>query len=98
MRVPVIIRMEGTNLKEGRKILAESGLDLINAKDLNAAEMPPRNSRPPSSNPHHQQRGLNREHICQQRDQTCWCRALLEKKASSMPVHALNTAPRLSPA
>jgi succinyl-CoA synthetase beta subunit len=37
MRVPVIIRMEGTNLEEGRKILADSGLDLINAKDLKDA-------------------------------------------------------------
>jgi succinyl-CoA synthetase beta subunit len=37
MRVPVIIRMEGTNLAEGQKILAESGLELINAKDLKEA-------------------------------------------------------------
>ena len=37
MRVPVIIRMEGTNLEQGRKILADSGLDLINAKDLKDA-------------------------------------------------------------
>ena len=37
MRVPVIIRMEGTNLAEGRKILEESGLELINAKDLKDA-------------------------------------------------------------
>ena len=37
IRVPVIIRMEGTNLEEGRKILADSGLDLINAKDLKDA-------------------------------------------------------------
>jgi len=37
MRVPVIIRMEGTNLDAGRKILADSGLDLINAKDLKDA-------------------------------------------------------------
>jgi succinyl-CoA synthetase beta subunit len=37
LRVPVIIRMEGTNLEEGRKILADSGLDLINAKDLKDA-------------------------------------------------------------
>lgn len=37
MRVPVIIRMEGTNLDEGRKILAESGLKLINAADLKDA-------------------------------------------------------------
>jgi succinyl-CoA synthetase beta subunit len=37
MRVPVIIRMEGTNLEEGRKILAESGLELINAENLKDA-------------------------------------------------------------
>jgi succinyl-CoA synthetase beta subunit len=37
MRVPVIIRMEGTNLAEGRRILQESGLDLINATDLKDA-------------------------------------------------------------
>jgi succinyl-CoA synthetase beta subunit len=37
MRVPVIIRMEGTNLAEGRKILEESRLELINATDLKDA-------------------------------------------------------------
>ena len=37
MRVPVIIRMEGTNLEEGRRILRESGLELINAVDLKDA-------------------------------------------------------------
>lgn len=37
MRVPVIIRMEGTNLEEGRRILNESGLELINAVDLKDA-------------------------------------------------------------
>lgn len=37
MKVPVIIRMEGTNLEEGRKILAESGLAIINAADLKDA-------------------------------------------------------------
>ena len=37
LSVPVVIRMEGTNVDEGRKILAESGLDLINAKDLSDA-------------------------------------------------------------
>lgn len=37
IRVPVIIRMEGTNLEEGRRILAESGLNLINAADLKDA-------------------------------------------------------------
>lgn len=35
--VPVVIRMEGTNVEEGRKILAESGLNLITAMDLKDA-------------------------------------------------------------
>ncbi len=37
LKVPVVVRMEGTNVEEGRKILAESGLDLINAVDLSDA-------------------------------------------------------------
>jgi succinyl-CoA synthetase beta subunit len=35
--VPVVIRMEGTNVEEGRKILAASGLNLITAKNLKDA-------------------------------------------------------------
>ena len=39
LSVPVVVRMEGTNVEEGRKILADSGLDLVNAVDLaDAAE------------------------------------------------------------
>jgi len=34
LSVPVVVRMEGTNVEEGRRILAESGLNLINAADL----------------------------------------------------------------
>jgi succinyl-CoA synthetase beta subunit len=34
LSVPVVVRMEGTNVEEGRRILAESGLTLINATDL----------------------------------------------------------------
>jgi len=37
INVPVVIRMEGTNVEEGRRILAESGLDLITATDLRDA-------------------------------------------------------------
>ena len=37
IKVPVVVRMEGTNAEEGRKILAESGLNLITAADLKAA-------------------------------------------------------------
>jgi succinyl-CoA synthetase beta subunit len=37
LKVPVVVRMEGTNVEDGRKILAESGLDLINAVDLSDA-------------------------------------------------------------
>jgi succinyl-CoA synthetase beta subunit len=35
--VPVVIRMEGTNFEEGRRILAESGLNLITASDITDA-------------------------------------------------------------
>ncbi|MDP3478293.1 MAG: ADP-forming succinate--CoA ligase subunit beta [Desulfoprunum sp.] len=34
LTVPVVVRMEGTNVEEGRRILSESGLKLINATDL----------------------------------------------------------------
>jgi len=37
LSVPVIVRMEGTNVDEGRKILAESGLNLQTAFDLEDA-------------------------------------------------------------
>ncbi|MBF0224320.1 MAG: ADP-forming succinate--CoA ligase subunit beta [Desulfobacterales bacterium] len=37
IKVPVVVRMEGTNVDEGRKILAESGLNLISAIDLKDA-------------------------------------------------------------
>ena len=37
MPVPVVIRMEGTNVEEGRKILAESGLNFLFAVDLKDA-------------------------------------------------------------
>ncbi len=39
LSVPVVVRMEGTNVEEGRRILNESGLTLITATDLaDAAE------------------------------------------------------------
>ncbi len=37
LSLPVVIRMEGTNVDEGRNILAESDLNLINATDLSHA-------------------------------------------------------------
>ncbi len=37
VNVPVVIRMEGTNVDEGRRILADSGLNLITAVDLKDA-------------------------------------------------------------
>jgi len=37
IQVPVVVRMEGTNIEEGRRILAASGLDLITAADLKDA-------------------------------------------------------------
>ena len=35
--VPVVVRIEGTNVEEGRRILAESGLNLTTAVDLKDA-------------------------------------------------------------
>ncbi|MCP4106955.1 MAG: ADP-forming succinate--CoA ligase subunit beta [Desulfobacteraceae bacterium] len=37
INVPVVVRMEGTNVEKGREILAESGLNLITAVDLKDA-------------------------------------------------------------
>lgn len=34
LTVPVVIRMEGTNVEQGRRILADSGLNLVTAVDL----------------------------------------------------------------
>jgi len=37
LHLPVVVRIEGTNAVRGRKLLSESGLDLIAAKDLTDA-------------------------------------------------------------
>ncbi|MBF0505999.1 MAG: ADP-forming succinate--CoA ligase subunit beta [Nitrospirae bacterium] len=37
IKVPVVIRLQGTNVEKGREILAASGLQLITAADLNDA-------------------------------------------------------------
>ena len=34
IKVPVVVRMEGTNVEEGKRILAESGLNFITAEDM----------------------------------------------------------------
>jgi succinyl-CoA synthetase beta subunit len=39
LSVPVVVRLEGTNVKEGKEILANSGLNIISGSDLaDAAE------------------------------------------------------------
>ena len=35
--IPVVVRLEGTNVEQGRKLLAESGLDIIPARSLGDA-------------------------------------------------------------
>ena len=35
--VPVVVRLEGTNVDKGRELLASSGLDIIAAEDLTDA-------------------------------------------------------------
>jgi succinyl-CoA synthetase beta subunit len=37
VKVPVIVRLEGTNVEKGKQLLVESGLDIIPADDLNDA-------------------------------------------------------------
>ena len=37
LKVPLVVRLEGTNVEQGRKILSESGLDVISAMDLDDA-------------------------------------------------------------
>jgi len=37
LNIPVVVRMEGTNVEEGKRILSESGLDLISASDIKDA-------------------------------------------------------------
>ena len=32
--VPIVLRLEGTNVEEGRKILKDSGLNVVNATDM----------------------------------------------------------------
>src|SRR5690606_31529192 len=35
--VPLVVRLEGTEVQEGRRLLAESGVDIITAEDLTDA-------------------------------------------------------------
>ena len=37
LKVPVVVRLEGTNAEEAKKILSESGLDIIPANDMKDA-------------------------------------------------------------
>ncbi len=37
LKVPLVVRLEGTNVNEGKKIIAESGLDIISADTLDDA-------------------------------------------------------------
>jgi succinyl-CoA synthetase beta subunit len=37
LRVPLVVRLEGTNVEQGREILERSGLPIITAGDLDDA-------------------------------------------------------------
>ena len=37
INIPVVVRMEGTNVEEGRKIFSESNIEFITANDLKEA-------------------------------------------------------------
>ena len=37
LKVPLVVRLEGTNVDEGKEIIEQSGLNVINADNLNDA-------------------------------------------------------------
>lgn len=37
VKVPLVVRLEGTNVERGKEILASSGMNLISANDLDDA-------------------------------------------------------------
>ncbi len=37
VKVPLVVRLQGTNVEQGRKLLAESGLDIITAENMDEA-------------------------------------------------------------
>ena len=37
LKIPLVVRLAGTNFKEGKDILDESGLKILSASDLNDA-------------------------------------------------------------
>ncbi|GAC1642847.1 MAG: hypothetical protein NVS4B4_19510 [Bradyrhizobium sp.] len=37
LKVPLVVRLEGTNVEAGKKIIRESGLDVLAADDLDDA-------------------------------------------------------------
>ena len=37
VKVPLIVRLEGTNVEEGKRILSESDVNIISAQDLDDA-------------------------------------------------------------
>ena len=39
LRIPLVVRLEGTNVAEGKRILATSGLNIVAADDLDDAAM-----------------------------------------------------------
>jgi malate-CoA ligase subunit beta len=46
LTIPVVVRLSGTNVEEGRKIIAESGLPMISADTLAEAAEAAVNARP----------------------------------------------------
>merc|ERR1712216_830006 len=37
LKIPLVVRLEGTNVEQGKKLIAESGLDIVTANDLDDA-------------------------------------------------------------
>ncbi len=57
LAIPLVVRLEGTNVKQGKQILATSGLKVVAADDLGDAArkavVAAKRNRPELSRPHH---------------------------------------------
>ena len=90
LTLPVVVRLEGTNVEQGKKMLAESGLPLIMADDMGERRAEGRRRWP---------RGRRRhEHPRRSRTRASSCRASPARRAPSTPRAARSTAPRSSAA
>ena len=96
VKVPVIVRLEGTNVEAGKKLLAESGLAITPADDINDGAQQGRRCRCRLSPP----RTLGKNHVRLDQQEHQGDRAGLHRPAGHLPRRrrCSSTAPRSSAA